>query len=813
MVVALIMNASTIIAQERDQKQVVLEEVDVVTSIKDQGLMREQPTAVTMLGKQELESHQVTSLKGTGAMVPNLFMPDYGSRMTSAIYIRGIGSRINTPAVGLYVDNIAYIDKSAFDFNLFDIERIDVLRGPQGTLYGRNSMGGLVRINTKNPFNYQGTNIKLGYASGDNHRNVALSHYHKLGEKFAFAAGGYYEAGDGFFTNDITGKKVDDMQSGGGRIRGIYRPSSRWELDLTLSFDHSNEGAYPYYYTGTIAGQEQYESLIGKISNNRYHTYRRNLLNTGLNVGYKANKWELNMVTAYQYLNDAMMMDQDFIQPDIYTLEQRQRIHTLTEEVVMKSRNSQRWQWINGLNLMLQTLHTEGPVTFYDDGMRWLEGNINRVMPSMEKIPMLQGMGFAGMGVEFTGPGLFFGGEFETPLMGAAIFHQSTVALTSRLSATLGLRLDYEHQEMKYEAPAVVQYNFRMTNSRNERMSINLNDQTSSLLYGGEMQHDRVKLLPKVALKYAWNTLNNAYASVSMGQRSGGYNLQMFSDLLQGMVQADMMTNIQQGVGSYMKELVDKTPNMPKQIPDPENPGQMIALPDYVQRMMAQNMPTFEQPNSDNVVYKPEYSINYELGTHLTYPEQALNIDAALYYNRIYDQQIARFAPTGLGRMMVNASSSQSMGGELAMRWSPISQLSLTANYGYTYATFIDYDDGKNDYSGNYVPYVPKHTACMDAAYTFKINNSQLEKLTVGATVSTTGRLYWTEDNRVSQPIYTKADARIEAVMKAFSVTLWARNLTNTKYNSFYFESAGRGFEQHGKPMQIGVDVNVKFKR
>ena len=68
-------------------------------------------------------------------------MPDYGSKITSAVYIRGIGSRINTPAVGLYVDNIPYIDKSAFDFNFYDIERIDILRGPQGTLYGRNHDG------------------------------------------------------------------------------------------------------------------------------------------------------------------------------------------------------------------------------------------------------------------------------------------------------------------------------------------------------------------------------------------------------------------------------------------------------------------------------------------------------------------------------------------------------------------------------------------------------------------------------------------------------------------------------------------------
>ena len=96
--------------------------------------------AVSIVSQNDMRRHGITSLKGMSDVVANLYIPDYGSRLTSAIYIRGIGSRINTPAVGLYVDNIPYFDKSAFDFNFYDIERIDVLRGPQGTLYGRNSI-------------------------------------------------------------------------------------------------------------------------------------------------------------------------------------------------------------------------------------------------------------------------------------------------------------------------------------------------------------------------------------------------------------------------------------------------------------------------------------------------------------------------------------------------------------------------------------------------------------------------------------------------------------------------------------------------
>ena len=70
-----------------------------------------------MLSQQDMQANQVNSIKSLTALVPNIFIPDYGSKLTSAIYIRGVGSRINTPSVGLYVDNVPYIDKSAFDFN------------------------------------------------------------------------------------------------------------------------------------------------------------------------------------------------------------------------------------------------------------------------------------------------------------------------------------------------------------------------------------------------------------------------------------------------------------------------------------------------------------------------------------------------------------------------------------------------------------------------------------------------------------------------------------------------------------------------
>ncbi|MBQ4196470.1 MAG: Plug domain-containing protein, partial [Bacteroidales bacterium] len=136
--------------QEDTIAQYSIEGLWVVDSPKESRVLRNQPVSSSIVQRKALEDSRVFSMKNLTGLVPNLYIPDYGTKYTSSIYIRGIGSRINSPAVGIYVDGIPMFDKSGFDFDYSDIERVEVLRGPQGTLYGRNTMGGLINIKTKN---------------------------------------------------------------------------------------------------------------------------------------------------------------------------------------------------------------------------------------------------------------------------------------------------------------------------------------------------------------------------------------------------------------------------------------------------------------------------------------------------------------------------------------------------------------------------------------------------------------------------------------------------------------------------------------
>ncbi len=800
---ALLASASTAWAQTpADSIKVIdLEEIVVVSSPKEFTKLRQSPNAVSLISAQDMQTNRVLSLKGASTISPNFFMPDYGSHLTSAIYIRGVGSRINTPAVGMYVDNVPYIDKSAFDFNFYDIERIDILRGPQGTLYGRNTMAGLIKIHTRNPFNYQGTDLKLGFATKENRRTASITHYHRVSDKFAFSGGGYYEGSDGFFKNITTGKKNDNMQSAGTRVRGIWQASNALKVDFNVSYDYADEGGYPYYYIG---GDDGFNTPKGEISNNRPSSYRRNLFNAGVNIEYQAPRFVMNATTGYQHLNDRMFLDQDFISTDIFTLEQKQNLNTLNEEITFRSKGNRTWDWVMGASGFVQGLRTIGPVTFHGDGVKWMQGLINSYMPDLSAAGM-------SMGVTINDPEMVDSGIFRTPVTNGALFHQSTFHLTDKLSATIGLRLDYEHTRMEYNADGRINYDFKMNSAR---MPIDLKDLVSEAAFHNKLSNSYTQLLPKFAVKYDIDSSNNIYASVSKGYRSGGYNVQMFSDLLQDRLRNNMMIGIKQGTGDYLDMLAKK--GMPAQV--------INMIKGYLDKM-----PIVEEENeADVVTYKPEYTWNYEIGAHLSTNNKRLQVDMAAFLMDTRNQQVAKFTNYGMGRMMVNAGRSQSYGFELSGRAVFNRNLNAFLNYGYTHATFKKSSEKDVlDYAGNYVPFVPMHTLNVGANYNVFLNNSYFHTLTFGANLTGAGRIYWNEQNGYTlydstiytlnftdnfrQDFYALLNANITLDSKNVQLNFWGRNLTNTRYNTFAFVSMGRGFEQHGKPFQLGVDLRLHF--
>ena len=153
-----------------------IDEVVVVSQPKEAFRLRQQPLSSTSFGNFEMNRLGARDLRELSSYIPNFVMPNYGSRLSSAVYVRGIGSRVNSPAIGVYVDGIPVMSKSAFNLHTYQLSRVDVLRGPQGTLYGQNTEGGLVRLYSRNAFDYQGTDVRIGYGSR-RYSNLEASHY------------------------------------------------------------------------------------------------------------------------------------------------------------------------------------------------------------------------------------------------------------------------------------------------------------------------------------------------------------------------------------------------------------------------------------------------------------------------------------------------------------------------------------------------------------------------------------------------------------------------------------------------------------
>ena len=119
-----------------------------VSSAKQVLPVEDIPSAVSVMEAGEIENRGVGSIKDFTDVMPNLYIPDYGSSMTSSVYLRGFGSRMDNPVMGLYVDDVPIMNKNAYDFDFYDISEAVLLRGPQSTLYGRNSTSGVLLLNT-----------------------------------------------------------------------------------------------------------------------------------------------------------------------------------------------------------------------------------------------------------------------------------------------------------------------------------------------------------------------------------------------------------------------------------------------------------------------------------------------------------------------------------------------------------------------------------------------------------------------------------------------------------------------------------------
>lgn len=722
-----------------------LDEIVVVSQPKDGRLLRHQPLSSTVVTQSEMQMLGVKDLTQLSQYVPSFSMPQYGSRLTSSMYIRGIGSRINNPAVGIYYDNIPLMSKAAFNHHFYHVDRVDVLRGPQGTLYGMNTEGGLVHIYSKNPMTYQGTDISIGIGTGlTSHAEVA--HFHRPTDKFAFSAAGFWNGQRGFFKNQVLDEWNDKLEEAGGKMRFVYQPTQRLMLDLTADYQWTRQNAFPYGLYDDDA------NTVAAPSTTVMNGYKRQMVNTGLNISYKADNWLLSSTTSWQYLSDHMEMDQDYMPDDFMHLSQLQKQQALTQELILRSHGQRKWHWTFGVFGSYQWLRTDAPVTFGPAMNAMTAARIMSMMPAYVQ----------SMFTVWEIPDFHVTETFHTPTASLGAFHESTISLTSRLDVTLGLRYEFSQMKINYDTYGLVALHYAMPPL--EKTSL----LTAVLQSDSKRSFDQ--LLPKVGITFRLDDSgSNIYAAVSKGYRAGGYNIQMFSEI-------------------YQSEFMNK--------------GKSLSAGDVTINYTDKDYEAVDE----TISYKPEESWNYEAGAHLNLLEGKLHADFAIYYMKIRNQQLSMMTPgNNFGRIMVNAGKSHTMGLELSLRGRAFDdRLDWFCNLGAVNAVFDEYDT----YDGNSIPFVPSTNFALGGNY-------RINRFFVGADLTGQGYTQWDEANSFGQKEYVLLGAHVGYDFGNCNVKLWGRNLTDTKYNTFAVESKAAGqalrFAQRGNPLQVGVDLNVHF--
>lgn len=723
---------------------VVLEEVSIVAPIKMPESDGKGAYSATTVSRAELENLHVNSIKELSALAPNFYQPDYGSRMTSSIYVRGFGSRIDQPVVGMNIDERPVMNKNNYDFDLFDIDRVHIVRGAQSALFGRNTSGGAINVYTLSPLHFQGKRISLEYGN-ENHVRFKASHYAAPIKDLGWSASVFYAHSDGYFMNRERGEKCDGGDNAAMRLRVQWLPSGGWSIDNTFTLGYTFEGGWAYrnYSNGVLA----------PVAYNDPCSYRRFAVGDGLVVKRFFDSFTLSSTTGYQFMSDGMRIDNDFLPLDYFSMGQFQDEHSVTQEFVARSKEGRAFSWQAGLFGFFKHNSMSAPVTFKQYGIdNLILKNANEYYYSM--LPGERELSFRDN--NFT-----IEDDFVIPSYGAAAYMQLGYRVAG-FEFQAGLRLDYERSVMDYDSHTLVHY--KTYKNSDDYLPLPVD-------FKGCNNIDALELLPSLSVSYSkdWGTI---YASARKGFKAGGFNTQLFSDILQ-------------------KKMTDA----------------LISINNETDALIGIKKET----DVSSTVYRPETNWTYELGTHLSpLKSGALKISATAFYIDCRNQQLTVFRPGKTGRMMSNAGESFSCGAEATIAYR-VGDFTLNAGYGYTHAEFKKYLSDDKDYSGKILPYAPRETMSANVEYRLPVPKNFANFLVLNVGWTGVGRIYWNEENTLSQGYYGLLSASLTWEKGIFGASLWGKNLLNRQYNTFYFRSIENDFFAQGKPLQFGISLNINL--
>jgi iron complex outermembrane receptor protein len=430
----------------------------LVTSRRRKEAVQKVPIPIAVVSAKQVEESGSFNVNRVKELVPSVQLYSSNPRNTT-LNIRGLGSTFGLtndgidPGVGFYVDGVYFARPAATTLDFIDIESIEVLRGPQGTLFGKNTTAGAFNITTKKPNFKPSTNAEVsygnyGYIQAKSAVNGKL--FNKIAGRLSFSG----TQRDGVIENVRTGKFVNDINNLGVKGQLLFAPNDRTEFLLSGDFSQQRPDGYAQVFAGVVttkrATYRQFNQIITdlnyelpslnafdrKIDHDTPWRSNNDLGGISLNVEREIGKGKLTSTTAWRYWNWDPSNDRDFTGLSVLSKSQAPSVHNqLSQEVRYAGNLSEKISAVIGVYAIQQDLKSSPFHTEESGNAQW------RFSKSTTSSA-------------WSTPGLFEGYGIKTnsrlKTFSGAVFGQLDWALTSKLHVLPGLRFNYDEKEVDF---------------------------------------------------------------------------------------------------------------------------------------------------------------------------------------------------------------------------------------------------------------------------------------------------------------------------------------------------------------------------
>ena len=455
----------------------------IVTAEKKEQNLQVVPVSVTEISSRQVKDYRLWNSKDLTAIVPNLYSSDPGD-MRNVTSVRGIVSSSYDPAVATYIDGVNQFSLDTYISQLYDVDRIEVLRGPQGTLYGRNAMGGVVNIISKEPPDHGEFKLQGDYGSYGEGRGIVTLKFPMFKKKLLIGASIMAGGNQGFYTNTYNNSKFDSKYSWNANYYAKWLASSSWTILLNVKQqENRNNGTFPLASSKQYAFDHPYQ-----VDQNAITQMVDNTFNASLTADYSGRSFDFSSQTAYQsnyrYYKDPI--DADFSPADAITIINNygkpwNKVKVLTQEFRFHSseRSNSPINW------------TAGAYFFYQDA------------------PNKQATHFGKDAALVGAPDTLFSILNTSTLKrwGAALYAQASYQFNPKFSLIAGVRLDYEADKEEVHGQYYKDGNPNPLFDTQPDSSANTNFSAFS---------------PKLGLGFEASRNNRLYLTYSRGYRAGG---------------------------------------------------------------------------------------------------------------------------------------------------------------------------------------------------------------------------------------------------------------------------------------------------